>query len=241
MTRLILALETSTERASVAVLSGHDVIAEFEAHDSARHDHVLLPRIDTALKEAGVELRDVGLLAIGLGPGSFGGLRVGLATVKGLALATQIPTVGIDSLRALSCAAPSSPLDPSHVLALIDAHRGELYAALYTRNNDTLIETVAPFVGTVSHVIETLRPRCSSAPHMIGNGLRGHEAAFQSAWPTATLAPHAHDLPRARHVGMLADARMTTHGSDDLGSLRPIYIRDSDAKLPARPLQLTQD
>jgi len=240
MTSLVLAIETSTEIASVAVLRGADVIAEEESPNSSRNDQLLLPRIHDALNAARIELSDVKLLAVALGPGSFGGLRVGLATIKGLAIAGAIPTIGVCSLAALAAAAPDHA---RWVLALIDAHRGDLYAALYERQGAALIERMAPFCATPDDVAEQARAACGDlVPHALGDGLRDHAPTLARAWPALVInstAPLV--LPRARHVGLLALSQLATQGADDLASLLPNYVRASDAKLPSRPLELSPD
>jgi len=232
----VLAIDTSTPVAAVAVLHGTSVLAETDAPDSARHDHMLLPRVEAVLEASALTLADLDLLAVGLGPGAFGGLRVGLATIKGLAIATGLPTVGVNSLEALG---QSASIDSQMVLTLQDAHRGELYAALYQRDEEHLVEHLAPRMGAPSELAMMIQRLCSTVPQLVGNGYAAHREALLSAWPALESATHCADtFPRARHVGLIAARRFELHGADDSASLLPLYLRDSDAKLPAQPLRL---
>lgn len=236
MTLRVLAIDTSTAVAAVAVLQGASVLAETDAPDTARHDHILLPRIDAALRSACLSLAEMDLLAVGLGPGAFGGLRVGLATIKGLAIATGLPTIGVNSLEALG---HSASTDSQVVLTLQDAHRGELYAALYQRDDGHLVEQVAPCMGSPGDLATKMQRLCTTAPHVVGDGFAAHRDALVSAWPALASVTHCADaFPRARHVGRIAARRFELHGADNSASLLPLYLRDSDAKLPAQPLRL---
>lgn len=236
MIHTVLAIDTSTNIASVAIVRDEAVLAEQEAEDVERHDHVLLPRIQAVLGSAGVSLSDLTLLAVGIGPGAFGGLRVGLATIKGLALATSLPCIGISSLNALGIAAPGNT---RLVVTLVDAHRGELFAALYAREAEALVERIAPFNGTPAHVAATLQTHCAEPPHVMAHGLSAHREALSRAWPELQLDPRPiESTPRARHIAMLALEKRRAGETGNADPLLPIYIRDSDAKLPAQPLLL---
>lgn len=236
MTLRVLAIDTSTPVAAVAVLHGTNVLAEADAPDIARHDHMLLPRVHAALEASALTLSGLDLLAVGLGPGAFGGLRVGLATIKGLAIATSLPTVGVNSLEALG---HSASTDSQLVLTLQDAHRGELFAAMYRRDGEQLVEQLAPCMGAPGELAMMLQRLCTTVPELVGDGFAAHRDALLSAWPALASATHCPDtFPRARHVGLIAARRFELRGADNSASLLPLYLRDSDAKLPAQPLRL---
>ena len=119
------------------MLRGGEVLADGTAGPGRDHAEILLPLVDRVLREAGVALREIEAFAVAIGPGSFTSLRVGLATVKGLAFGTAQPVAAVSSLAALawSAGASEAPLVP-----LLDARRGEIYAAIYERKADDLAE-----------------------------------------------------------------------------------------------------
>lgn len=133
---LTLGVDTSTERRSVALLVGGRVLAEVSSGLREGGSANLLADIDRVLVSAGVKLCEVGLYAAAVGPGSFTGLRAGLATVKGLALTTGKPAVGVQTLHALAyCVRPAA-----RVVALIPAGRGEVFAQLLSVSAEGLVK-----------------------------------------------------------------------------------------------------
>ena len=127
----VLTLDTSTEHGAIglAVRSGEVVVTSTEG--GRRHGRDLIPAVAALLRTAGVALRDIELIAVGVGPGSYTGLRVGLTAAKTLAYATGAPLIGLDSLHAVACNAPA---DSPRVSVIADAQRGQLYIAEFTRS-----------------------------------------------------------------------------------------------------------
>jgi len=125
---IILAIDTATVSASVAVMDGDAVLYETNTTVRRHHGEGLMPMIDHVVTAAGIDLGDIGLFAVTVGPGSFTGLRVGISTVKGLALVNDAPIAAVSTLDAL--AAGAAPLSGS-LCALMDAGRGDVYAAFY--------------------------------------------------------------------------------------------------------------
>lgn len=133
---LTLGVDTSTERRSVALLRGVRLLAESSSGLREGGSANLLVDIDRVLVEAGVKLKEVGLYAAAVGPGSFTGLRAGLATVKGLALTTGKPAVGVRTLHALAyCVRPAA-----RVVSLLPAGRGEVFAQLLSVSAEGFVE-----------------------------------------------------------------------------------------------------
>lgn len=244
---LVLAIDTSTDRTAVALVRDGRVIAEDaepalpESGAPARHGDVLLPKIAAQLQAAGVAPAALDLIGVGLGPGSFTGLRVGLATAKGLALATGVPLRGVSSLEVIARGAfdaargpQQGATPPEQVFVVLDAGRGELYAAGYAG------VSLAPLMGgerapapeSIARLARVARGDCL----LCGSGVRSHAGELRAALPAARFADPGHDLPAGRDLARVAVAAFTQSGPSDLGTLEPIYLRDSDAKLPSKPL-----
>jgi tRNA threonylcarbamoyladenosine biosynthesis protein TsaB len=237
----VLALDTSSDCSVVAVSADGRVTEDNGARaGDSRHGDVLLPRIEAQLKSAGLTLGQLQLIAVGLGPGSFTGLRVGLATAKGLALATGLPLRGVSSVEVLARAVFELALPaPERVAVVIDAGRGELYSAGYERRGAELA-CVLPgeraLVEPALARLATALPR-SGALALCGTGLRSHGAALRAALgDEPRFAEPAFDVPAGRQLADAARAALLAQGPSDLAALEPLYLRDSDAKLPAEPL-----
>lgn len=133
----VLGIDTATGIASVAVLDGEAVLAQTKS-ETAGHRADLLVLVDDVCSRAGITARDLDGVAIGAGPGSFTGLRIGMATAKGIAFAAHKPLWAVSSLAALAYA--ELELDPTGiVVAVLDARRGEVYAGAYQRDGGAVV------------------------------------------------------------------------------------------------------
>lgn len=229
---LVLALDTSTFIGTVAVLRDGNLLAELSASVRASHGETLLPHVERVLTLAGAKLSELDLLAVGIGPGSFTGVRIGVATAKGLALAEQKPLVGVTSLRAL---ARGMGHGEGLAVPVLDAHKGEVYCAAYARDEQGLLsEVVAPFHALPAEAARHLRSFAPELPlWLVGDGLDRYGDAFlEPLGVRVCRAPRFNDVPRAACVAYEAEALFRHQGAPDLAELEPMYLRPSDAKLP---------
>jgi tRNA threonylcarbamoyladenosine biosynthesis protein TsaB len=232
---LLLALDTSTFIGTVAVLRDGELLAEWSGSVRATHGETLLPHLARTLELAGVALASLDALAVGLGPGSFTGVRIGVATAKGLALAQEKPIVGVSTLRML---ARGFVAGPGLLAPVLDAHKGEVYAALYaTDEQGELRERLAPFHAAPDEAARRLRAEAGDVPvAFAGSGLaRYQDALFSALGGQARRAPRFCDAPRAACLAHEAARELERRGPDDLATLAPLYLRESDAKLPKQP------
>lgn len=225
----VLAIDTSTELGSVAVVVDGEVCAEIAARVRARHGETLLPLVAQALDAAKIARGELDRLAVGLGPGSFTGTRIGVATAKGLAVALDRPIVGVSSLRALARAAPGR-----FVVPVVDAHKGEVYLAVYEREGDGLRERLAPLHAMPDAALECARAVLPDAAEVVvcGSGARRYPEVVTSRLSRATVLSPIWDVPRAAIIALEASERET---EDDRAELEPLYVRPSDAVLPGAP------
>lgn len=215
----ILALETSTRRASIAVCEGDRVVATRIHEDAHTHAERIVPLIDEAIREAGFAKSSLDLIACGIGPGSFTGVRVALATAKGIALALDRPLVGIGSLRAMAMGVEEEQRK-ALVISLLDAKKGEVFVAVYDAEG---VEKVAP-----AHVARTALPELV-APHLaMGAIVVGEIAAELSLPESAIVRGYSSDLPDAAVIARLAKIRAQANDFDSLDELEPTYVRPPD-------------
>lgn len=234
----VLALETSSHVGSVALLEDGALRAELSGYVRARHGETLLPRVRQTLETAGWQPPDIDLVAVGLGPGSFTGVRIGMATAKGLCLSLGRPLVGVTSLHVLAKGMPGSA--PCCV-PIVDAYKGEVYAAAFERDAVGKLRMLAePFHAPPEQAAERLWRALPSgaAIQAAGDGLRRYEPRLGSALKLEALPPAVFDVPRAACLALEAQLRYQSRGPDDAGALEPLYLRPSDAKLPDKPLRI---
>jgi len=220
----ILAIETATRVMSVAILEGPRVVAELSTEGARVHSERLLPGIDTVLAEAGLGLEDLDAIAVSTGPGSFTGLRIAIATAKGLAFGAGPPLVGVSTLAALARAARGAG---GPVAALLDARRGELYAGVWSSADADTEPLVAESVYTPEGLSQLL-PRGTRV--VVGeDASEGATALVAISGPDLELLP-AVDA-RAGRVGELALASLAAGGGQAAEALLPRYFRRAEAEV----------
>ena len=220
----ILSVETATLAGSVALSRGDERIAALTGDSGVSHSNTLLSDIDKVLAEAQVELADVDLFAVATGPGSFTGLRIGIATVKGLAATLDRPTAGVPTLHAVALAAGPSP----RTVALLPAGRGEVFAQLFSVTKDGLVTEL----DKATHISPSkLLEKYGSLENVLwcGEGAIANKALLDSAGQEGRLAPAVTNL--ATHVAKLAFTKFREDQLVHPDALHAIYVRPSDAEL----------
>lgn len=223
----ILSLDTASDRVSVALLEGDEVKAELRMASLENRSARLLPSIAYLLRDVGWTLRDLGLIAAGTGPGSFTGIRVGIATALGLAQALSVPFAGISCLDALALAAA---LPAGRLGVAMDARRAQVYYAEYQVQGRRLRQVRKPSMLTPQELARSLRP---AGLYMAGDGAllyRRELAIRRGGWPRL-LHP---DLFLAASVGRLAAMRKRSWHTGPFLQAMPTYIRPPDALRGAR-------
>ncbi len=237
---LILSIDTASLAGSVCLSRGGVVVASAVGAPEVSHSNSLLRDINECLEEAGVSLDDVDLFAAAAGPGSFTGLRIGLATLKALAATLAKPCVGVPTLEALARAA--GPSDAT--VALMPAGRGEVFAQMFSIASD---DAITP-LDEASHLSpQNLIAKYGSLKHLRWGGEGAHknrnlltETATEKGiqfgeliWGEAsqgwTLAPEEKNL--SKHVAALALRQFRRSQTIDARTLKAIYVRPSDAEL----------
>ena len=217
----LLAVETSTLAGGVALLDGERLVAEYLLDVGIAHSERLMAAVDRALADARWSMRDLAGLAVAIGPGSFTGLRIAVSTVKGLALALDLPIAAVPTLDAMAAALPWVSLP---VVPVLDARKGEVYASRYhwedgTMRRDWDYAALAP---------EALAARLTEPTLLVGDGAAGIVSAH------ARLAPPPRRLPSPACVGALGLARLRNGEIVSPAALTPLYLRPSEAELKRR-------
>jgi len=222
---VVLGIDTATADAAVAVTSDgevvRDAIVEPGPDGRPRHSQVLLPEIEGCVDAVGGWAR-VERLAVGVGPGSFTGLRIGISTARGLAQARGIAIVAVGTLAALARGISAHPgVEARSALPVLDARRGEAFAALYEAGGEVWPPLVAPPEDLADRVRDL-----QSAPLAAGDGAIRFAAELEAAG--AMVPPPGDPVHRiaARHVCALGEAAEESVPTN----IEPLYLRPPDAK-----------
>ena len=219
---LILALDTTSRPGSAAVVDNDEVLSEIVGDASQTHAERLPHDLMRALDAARVPLDSIDLLAVAAGPGSFTGLRVGIAAMQGLAMSTGRTIVPVSALDAVATAGADGA---GLVGAWIDAQRGEVFAALYDRESHALeLPTALSPVATLEAWKSSM---AGGRVRFIGNGAARYEAVIH-----AQLGARAHVLPTPPLAGVIGKLAARAPASARLPhAVVPIYVRRPDVEL----------
>ena len=213
---MLLAVDTSTAQAGLAIYDGSQVIAEYAWRSSQRHTVELAPAILELLARCGLTMENVRGLGVALGPGSFTSLRVGLALVKGLALSRHLPLIGIPTLEILAAAQPSSKLP---LVVAIQAGRGRFAAGWYKSSKNRWQAQGPARVVTLDALADEVK-----SPSIVCGELTSEERRKIAEKSDVHLVSPAQSVRRPAVLAELAWARWLAGNVDDDASLAPIYL-----------------
>ncbi len=233
---IVLGLETATNVCGVALISEDRVLAELSVTGRLTHSQRLMPLVEQALAESGVERTAIDGIAVSAGPGSFTGLRIGLATAKGLGFSLERPVLPVPTLDALAFNVWSWP---GLICPLLDARKAQVYAALYRGDPEgraglrrlggywamdlgSLLDRISAFAGPVL---------------FLGDAVGRYGGAIKERLPEkARFAPVSARFPAAASVAQIGSCLLATGHRPDAAQATPIYIRPSEAEAKARRL-----
>lgn len=222
----VLAVETSTMTSSVALVRHGEVIAERSVKTRRGHASKLLPMIDAVLTDGGIEIAEVDLIAVPIGPGSFTGIRIGISTMKAIAWARSIPMVGVSSLETLAAGTGRAG---QTVVPVLDARKGEVFCAVYTLDEQGIpFPGMPPIAASPQTVLERVREHLDGREALfVGDGIRCYFDLFAHL---PCLAPEW-DLIRGVTMANLGRVHFLRNGSAANPAVQPLYLRRSDAEI----------
>ena len=228
-TSLVLAIDTATPCSSVALTSGTrmdgEILASLSLSSGRTHSRRLLALVDYLMEETGVDWSGIDAVVVSLGPGSFTGLRIGMATAKGLAFAADKPMVGVSTLDGLA----SKCAPAADICAVLDARKKEVYAAFFRTNGEGLtVSTGMPMVITP----EKLSAFLPDSVVMVGDGVRLYGQLWrQLSGGRVQFAPAQMHEAAASSLGFIGKEMLDRGELLSVAEAVPLYIRASDAEL----------
>ncbi|MDX2168840.1 MAG: tRNA (adenosine(37)-N6)-threonylcarbamoyltransferase complex dimerization subunit type 1 TsaB [Deltaproteobacteria bacterium] len=215
----VLGLDTATGVASVGIVGAAQCVERVQSV-AGSHARALLPLIDAVLADAGMRLAELTRIAISIGPGSFTGLRIGLSVAKGLAVATRLPLVGVPTLEAYAHAV--GPTDGA-VWPILDARKGEIYAASFRWRGDALHAEMPATAMAPAALIERLSAPCT----LVGDAVDAHASLWDALPPGVRRLRLSQRPPSGVVVAQLGQTREPTA----LAALEPAYCRAAEAEM----------
>ncbi len=226
----VLAIETSTYSGSIAVSEDDEILGEFYFNMGPSHSEKLVPSIDWLLNGLHIHKSELDGIAVSLGPGSFTALRVGISTAKGIALSLRIPVTGASSLELM---AMNLPFAGHSVCSVMDAKKGELFAALFRSGDGEFERVTEDMTVTPAKLNEIIKEKTI----FIGEGAllyRDFLEDNQVSLENVVLCPRYLNYPRASSLAQLGVRNLGAGNVDDVVTLAPIYLRKSDAEITSK-------
>ena len=223
---LILAFETSAKAASAALLDGNKLLAESYQNTGMTHSQTLMVMAEDMLKQCGKSASDVDAVAVAEGPGSFTGVRIGVATAKGFAWGREIPCYGVSTLEAM---AESLGIYDGYVCPVMDARRSQVYNALFEVNRGKIVRIREDRAISLDDLAEDVK-NLEKPVFLVGDGSNLCYNTLLERVPALVLPPEHRMHQRAVGVGLIAGRELTAGVPGDAASLTPNYLRLSQAE-----------
>lgn len=220
---LTLAIDTATKVCSIALCRDQEVLAEYTINMGMTHSEGLLPQIEQLLNRCKVEKKSIELLAVSMGPGSFTGLRIGLATAEAMAYSWHCCLHGVDTLEAL---AYNIPLEGILLSPVLDAQKGNYYQALYKWEASRLIKLAPVEVVSKDRLLEKIKEQ--AMPTLLLGEC--NKMAKLELPANVKLAHAALRMPKGSSVALAAAAGFDPEQDKKIFGLEPYYIRRSEAE-----------
>lgn len=220
---ILLAIETSTQWSSVALLRADFVIAEMGVMIQKDHSGPLASRIERMLAETGTDVRDIGAVAVSRGPGSFTGLRVGVGFAKGFITGSLRRLYAVGTLETVAAGVIHSQLP---ICAMLDARKGEVYAALFSREAGKLVAREGPLSGAPEPFLASM----AEPALFVGDGALAYRQLIERRFgESALVAAVSLSLPRASVMGGLVSSFPDSYLVSQPAAFEPSYVRPPEA------------
>jgi tRNA threonylcarbamoyladenosine biosynthesis protein TsaB len=212
----ILHIETSTKNCSVSIANCGELISLKEINTGEySHAEMLHPLINEALLESKLTIKDIEAIAVGKGPGSYTGLRIGVSAAKGLCFANDIPLISINSLEIL---AQSITIDSGLIIPMIDARRLEVYAAIYDKNLNAVRETKAEIIDSHSFLDELQNQKV----YFLGDGAKKCKEIILHE--NAVFIENV--FPSAKKMATISYHKFKNESTEDVAYFEPFYLKN---------------
>lgn len=223
---IILSVDSSSSTATCALVKEDKILGEINLNDKKEHSVILMDLIDSLLSRCNLTLDDIDGFAISEGPGSFTGLRIGMATIKGLAFGSNKPCLAISTLDTLAY----NVINFNGIICpIMDALRGNVYTNLYKNNNGKLEAISEANCLSIEELVSILKEK-NEPIIFLGDGLVKHKDYLLENLNNLSFAPLNSNYPKASSLGELALQLFNSGETQELNKIAPVYLRKSQAE-----------
>ncbi len=228
----ILAIDTSSKICGVTIVENEKVLIKLINDDEKTHSVKLMPMIDKAFKDTNLSLDDISLLACCIGPGSFTGVRIGIATIKAFSDVKNIPVVGITSLESLAYNVKQISKPTSLICSLIDAKNENVYCGLYNfSNNFNYANIFAENIDiTISKISNIINEKQFTDIIFVGDGSKIYKEKLENSFKNSIFATENYDVQNIISIANIAFNKYNNGEYGNSSSLSPIYLKKSQAE-----------
>ena len=221
----VLSIDSSSKVATVALLNDDTLLGEYVINDKREHSILLMPMIENLLKDCELTINDIDGFVVSKGPGSFTGLRIGMATIKGLSFGANKPYISLSSLDGL---AYSLSYFNGIICPIMDALRENVYTALYKNEDGEFKNIMEPTPMELPDLLEMLKEK-NEEVIFTGDGLLKHKEYIKVNFPNAKFASNHVSLTRASSIGELG-LNLLKQGIKDDPNSAPVYLKKPQAE-----------
>lgn len=222
----ILTIDTSTIVASAAIINEEKLVGEVIINHQKKHSEKLMVAIDHLLSDGGLSIKDIDVFGVVAGPGSFTGLRIGMATIKGFAQALNKPAIAVSTLESLAL---NIPCCAGMICPVLDAQRSQTYTGIFHFDQGLLVRDMPDAVMEIDDLIKELQ-NYSGDIYFLGDGLPRFKEVLLEGCPNGKVVPNYLNMNRASSAAALVLERALKGELSHYRDIEPVYIRPSYAE-----------
>lgn len=236
----ILSIDTSSNICGVSILEDKNLICKLDSNTGRTHSENLMPMIDEAFKKANLNLQNIDLISCDVGPGSFTGLRIGIATAKAFFDSLNIQCVGVSSLEVLAYSLIENIKNKDIVVSILDCKNDNCYFALYEKNNDNLEVLIEPQAESIDSCLSILKsyaedslPQTDSGKNaftFVGDGAVSFHDKIKAFFPDCNFAPDEKNIIDSYYLGIAGLNHVNSGFDTENQELLPLYLKKPQAQ-----------
>lgn len=232
----ILSIDTASNICGVSILENTKLICNLDTNTGKTHSENLMPMIKKSLEKSNLNLHDIDLIVCDIGPGSFTGIRIGIATVKAFCDSLNIPCIGISSLESLAYNIKKDIKENKFICSIMDCKNDNCYFSFYENNNGALQNLIKPHAGSTESCLAILKSYCDDtlqnpSIYFVGDGSNIYINTIKETFNSAKFANGTFNILNSYSLGLAGlDNFKSGNNSNESNELLPLYLKNPQAQ-----------